>query len=552
MGSISGLRRIGLVATLALSSTVASVIAGLPASAASGPNVSAQQTLINQDRAAAGLGALNWSDCLAAVAVQNAQRIMAQGYLSHTNGPSLDLACGVSETQGGENIAYMSGGINDAQANTMFMNSAPHKANILGPYQYVATAWAVAPNGYAYIAEEFLGAANVLVPGGYHPLPPVRIMDTRTGLGGVPASRLGPGASLTVQVAGLGGVPLTRLDAATLNVTVTNTSSAGYLTVYPQGDPQPTASNLNWVAGQTVANLVQVRLSDSGQATIFNAAGYTDVVFDVAGYVPAITTAPGPDGLYNPLNPARLLDTRTGNGGYSAPVSAGQTITFPVAGRGGVPASGAAAVVLNVTAADGTVPSYLTVFPAGSGQPVASSVNFSSAQAVPNRVVVKLGIGGQLSIFNALGSVNVIADVAGWYTDGISASTGATFTGVTPVRVLDTRNGTGGFSGPIGAGRTIALTVAGHGGVPLMTSTSPVPPIAVVLNVTATNATAGSYLTLYPDGGGTPVASDLNFSAGQTVPNLVVVRLGSNGVVDFFNAAGSTDVIADVVGWYGA
>ena len=83
-----------------------------------------------------------------------------------------------------------------------------------------------------------------------------------------------------------------------------------------------------------------------------------------------------------------------------------------------------------------------------------------------------------------------------------------------------------------------------------MTSTSPAPPIAVVLNVTAVNPTAGSYLTVFPDGAGQPVASDLNMNAGQTVPNLVVVRLGSNGVVDFFNAAGSTDVIADVVGYY--
>src|SRR5712691_13116264 len=149
-------------------------------------DVSVQQTLINQDRAAAALASLSWSSCLAAVAVQNAQRIMAQGYLSHTNGPTLDLGCGQGATQGGENIAYMSGGINDTQANTMFINSPAHKANILGPYQYVATAWSVAPNGYAYIAEEFLGASATVVPGGYHPLSPARILDTRNGTGGVP------------------------------------------------------------------------------------------------------------------------------------------------------------------------------------------------------------------------------------------------------------------------------------------------------------------------------------------------------------------------------
>ena len=519
--------------------------------AASGLGVSQQQNLINQDRAAAGLGPLNWSDCLAAVAVQNAQRIMAQGYLSHTNGPTLDLNCGVGASQGGENIAYMSGGINEDQANSMFMNSAPHKANILGPYQYVATAWAVAPNGYAYVAEEFLGASNIVVPSGFHSLPPARILDTRTGLGGVPAARLGSGASLTVRVAGGGGVPLSGLAAVVLNVTVTNTTASGYLTVYPKEDPRPNASNLNWSAGQTVANLVQVAVRGSGQVTIYNAAGAADVIFDVAGFVPTTTGTPGPDGLFNPLVPARILDTRNGNGAVSAPVAGGQTISVQVSGRGGVPVNGAAAVVLNITGTDATTASFITAFPAGTAMPVASNLNLAAGQTVPNRAIVKLGTGGKISFYNAAGSVNLIADVAGWYTDGISASSGATFTGVTPVRILDTRTGTGGFSAPVGPARTIAVTVAGWGGVPLMTSTSPVPPVAVVLNVTAVNPTGNSYLTVFPDGAGQPLASDLNFSAGQTVPNLVVVRVGSNGVVDIFNAAGATDVIADVVGWYG-
>ncbi len=115
---------------------------------------STQQALINRDRAANGLGPLTWSGCLYNVAVSNARRIAAQGYLSHTNGPQADLGCGLGR-QAGENIGYWSGGINDSQLNTMFMNSPDHRANILGPYHYVATAWVVAPNGYGYIAVEF-------------------------------------------------------------------------------------------------------------------------------------------------------------------------------------------------------------------------------------------------------------------------------------------------------------------------------------------------------------------------------------------------------------
>ena len=115
---------------------------------------STQQTLINRDRAANGLGPLTWSNCLYSVAVSNARRIAAQGYLSHTNGPQVDLSCGLGH-QAGENIGYWTGGINDAQLNTMFMNSPDHRANILGPYHYVATAWVVSSNGYGYIAVEF-------------------------------------------------------------------------------------------------------------------------------------------------------------------------------------------------------------------------------------------------------------------------------------------------------------------------------------------------------------------------------------------------------------
>jgi hypothetical protein len=522
-----------------------------PALAASS-DVSAQQTLINQDRAAAGLPALSWSSCLAAVAVQNAQRIMAQGYLSHTNAPTLNLGCGQGATQGGENIAYMSGGINDAQANSMFMNSPPHKANILGPYQYVATAWAVAPNGYAYIAEEFLGASATVVPGGFHPLPPSRILDTRTGTGGVPVAPIGPNATLTLQVAGRGGVPATGVGAIVVNVTVTDTSAPSYLTVYPAEDPRPTVSNLNWIAGQTTPNLVQVAVRTSGQLTIYNAAGWANVIFDVAGYVPLITGTPGPDGFYNPLVPTRLLDTRDGTGAAVGPVLGGSTLTLQVTGRGNVPSTGVAAVVLNVTVTAPTSVGHLTVFPAGTALPLASNLNFVAGETVPNRVIVKLGAGGQVAFFNSAASVHIIADVSGWFTDAsVPGASGSVFTGVTPVRILDTRSGIGGFSSPVGPAGTIVLTVAGWGGVPLMTSTSPVPPTAVVLNVTAVNPATASYLTLFPDGAAQPTTSDLNFMAGQTIPNLVVVRVGANGKLDIFNAAGATDVIADVVGWYG-
>ena len=80
---------------------------------------------------------------------------------------------------------------------------------------------------------------------------------------------------------------------------------------------------------------------------------------------------------------------------------------------------------------------------------------------------------------------------------------------------------------------------------------STVPPAAVVLNITVTDTTAASYLTLWPDGTAQPLASDLNWIAGNTLPNLIVVKLGADGSIDFYNGFGMTDVIVDVVGWYG-
>jgi uncharacterized protein YkwD len=115
---------------------------------------STQQALINQDRAGAGLGALTWSSCLAGIAYQNAVRMANAGAISHAGGANQDLGCGLGQ-QAGENVGYWSGGINDSQLNTMFMNSAGHRANIMGPYHYVGTSWVVASNGYGYIAVEF-------------------------------------------------------------------------------------------------------------------------------------------------------------------------------------------------------------------------------------------------------------------------------------------------------------------------------------------------------------------------------------------------------------
>src|SRR6266851_163782 len=128
----------------------------------------------------------------------------------------------------------------------------------------------------------------------------------------------------------------------------------------------------------------------------------------------------------------------------------------------------------------------------------------------------------------------------------ITAPAGSLLTPAGPVRVMDTRNGTGGITGPVGAGQTVSLQVIGKNGVPASGVT------AVVLNVTATQGTASSYVTVFPDGTARPVTSNLSFTAGETIPNLVVVPVGADGKVDFYNSAGTVQLIADLSGYYTA
>ena len=130
------------------------------------------------------------------------------------------------------------------------------------------------------------------------------------------------------------------------------------------------------------------------------------------------TPAPVPGAGYHPLTPSRILDTRTGNGAPVAPVGPGATLHLQVTGRGGVPATGVSAVVLNVTVTQTTAPSFLTVFPTGEALPLAANLNYVAGQTVPNLVTAKLGANGRISLYNAAGSTHVVADVAGWYDAG--------------------------------------------------------------------------------------------------------------------------------------
>ena len=117
--------------------------------------VTTQQLLINQDRIRYGLRQLSWSSCLQSIAHSNALRMATQGYISHTNGPTLDLGCHLGY-HAGENVGWYSPTPSDSPINTAFMASPVHRANILSSnYRYVGTSWVQGSNGHWYIAVEF-------------------------------------------------------------------------------------------------------------------------------------------------------------------------------------------------------------------------------------------------------------------------------------------------------------------------------------------------------------------------------------------------------------
>lgn len=353
-----------------------------------------------------------------------------------------------------------------------------------------------------------------------------RILDTRrTGQGPCVAG----GSTRNVTVAGDFGVPLNAASVV-VNVTVVNPTASGYLTAFPAGAARPTASNLNFTAGQVVANGVTVGVGASGQISLFVNSGCADVLVDLLGFH---TSGTAINGGFVPITPSRVIDTRqvSGGGCIVGGTSRDITVTAPI------PGGAAGAVVLNVTVVAPTAGGYLTVFPTGESRPTASNVNFSSGQTVPNSATVKVGTGGKVTVFVNSGCAHVLIDVAGYTKPGAAAAAG--YTGITPTRRLDTRQPAPGACIPGGTVRDVPI--AGLGAVPSNAYT-------VTLNVTVVAPTTSGYVTVFPTGDPRPTASTLNFPAQTVVANATVSRVGSGSISVFVNN-GCAHVLVDVVGF---
>ena len=261
----------------------------------------------------------------------------------------------------------------------------------------------------------------------------------------------------------------------------------------------------------------------------------------------------GGAGSYLALPPARILDTRTTNGGHKAALGPRQVLDLQVDGRGGVPASGVSAVVLNLTGTGATAGLFLSAYPNGKARPSSSVLNLVKGQTRANLITVPIGNLGRINIYNSGGYVNVVADVVGFYADSdtpTSETNGGQFQSyLSPGRIADTRAPGQGGALPAGYALTIPL-----GYDPQLASHIH----ALAVNVTAVGGQTAGFLTAW-SGQGTPPTSSVNYTHNSVVSNMAIVPIGTcafdlpcagQPAISILNSSsGSVHVVVDLFGF---
>ncbi|MFF1343406.1 PKD domain-containing protein [Streptomyces sp. NPDC058290] len=437
-------------------------------------------------------------------------------------------------------VAWGDGAVTAASATGTQVVESEHTYAELGTYTVKVTVTDKAAN--TVVTNEV-----AVTTGGsdYTPYGPTRLLDTRNGTG-APQTKVAPYSSAHLKIGGNGGIPA-GVTAVVLNVTVTDTTSGGHVTAYADGDDKPTTSNVNFVPGQTVPNLVIVPVGENGYVNLYNGGWESvDLIADVTGYFTQ-TSSSG----YTPLAPQRFVDTRSGTGTAKGQVAGYGSFSTQITGLGKVPATGVTAVALNVTVTNPKSDGHLTVYPSGQQAPTASNVNFTTGQTIANSVIVPVGPDGKISVRNGgWNPADVIVDVVGYYSPQSKGS----YLPFAPERMLDTRDPKDPVHGPL-AGRDYIYTAMSEPGSGIT---------GFVLNTTVTNTGDSGFLAVAPDPNTLdeydnnaasqptpPGSSTLNWTTGKTVPNLVQASTGGTGVIDFWNQSdGNIDLIVDVFGMY--
>jgi N-acetylmuramoyl-L-alanine amidase len=355
--------------------------------------------------------------------------------------------------------------------------------------------------------------AITVVDGKINPIRPSRLYDSRSS----PTLRLVASGVRVVPIAGAKPIP-TAAVAVSANITVTGSTGAGFVTAFPCGE-RPNTSSVNFSAGQTIAAMILTKLDSTGRLCLY-ASTALDVIVDVTAWFPV-------NGAFDAVTPTRLLDTRIGR----VPLAARVERVLPVAGRAGVPTN-ASAVALNVVAVNPSRDGWLVVYPCDRGWGGTSTVNFTARNTIANLAVTKLAGNGSVCLY-ADAATDVVVDITGGFPDG------GAYTPIAPVRIMDTRAAL--MHKRLDDEDTNEVVIRGMAGIP-STAT------AVVLNLTVTNPSDAGFITLYPCAQIRPDTSNLNFEAGDSIPNLTLTQIGVNGCLRLYNEV-AADAIVDVVGW---
>jgi len=388
--------------------------------------------------------------------------------------------------------------------------------------------------GTGYDAPTGLGApdgVSALLASYYVPITPTRFLDTRNGTGGT-TGPVGAHDAIKLSIEGENGVPFNNVTAVAINLTALSGSDPGFIVAYPDGTGVPGTSNIDYGAGQTIANFAIVPLGADGGIHLYNSSsGTVQLLGDVMGY---FTSDPGASGVtsYTPENPARILNTLTGVGAPEKPLAADTTLAVKVAGVDGIPSS-VSAVALNVGTTAETDAGYLEEWADGTSEPSISTIQFAANTAMQNFVIVPVGADGEIDIRSDQSSGNstqVFADLVGYFAPGTS---GEAYRAVSLTRTQSPAS--------IASGGTKTVSTGAWVTAPGFT------PIVDVIAV----PTASGHFTVYPEGISRPDTSNIDF---QTA-NMEDLDLASttSGEFDVYNSSAAAASLAlDFQGYFSA
>ncbi|GAA4457865.1 LamG-like jellyroll fold domain-containing protein [Phytohabitans houttuyneae] len=251
-----------------------------------------------------------------------------------------------------------------------------------------------------------------------------------------------------------------------------------------------------------------------------------------------------PASYYQPVSQFRVLDTRYNIGGTTGPLPPKTTVRLKIAGANGIPAANVTAVAMTVAVHQPSGGGHIRIWPDNTPMPATAAVDYVGGITVANYVIVPVGANGYVNLFNFANTVQLVADVTGYFTSDAAAAGNTSFTPTPPTRIVDSRSGLGGIDGPLQASNTMTVTIAGAAGVPAGVK-------AVAINYTILSPDTAGWVTTYADGTTLPGVSGLQYQVNANIANMTIAPVGSNGKIKIYKHGGlNAHLIVDVLGYF--